>query len=264
MNKNTNPELIVKSLEKLAQYGDVKITNAIKEYHKGERVIRFSNMPKNQYGKTVRINDRYSHFVTERFKENTPENQVSLAVTLAHEFKRSATSDTIEAETRELILDDTKIIESFALSYGEGIYKKFPEYGILHYIKKIFGETELKDFADYAFDSSGSYWKVNDTGDLLDNGNVSQVKDVGSNVIYSGSRGRQGTLQEWLGSANAFTALMQSAGYEWSGTEKKWTKNPGKITHSVIEQAHKDGKLTDDQYNLIQCAAGLIARNKKE
>ena len=258
-NKNTNPELIVKSLEKLAQYGDVKITNAIKEYHKGERVIRFSNMPKNQYGKTVRINDRYSHFITERFKENTPENQVSLAVTLAHEFKRNATSDTIETETRELILDDTKIIESFALSYGEEIYKKFPEYGILHYIKKIFGETELKDFADYAFDSSGSYWKVNDTGDLLDDGNVSQVKDINDNVIYSGSRGRQGTLQEWLGVTNVFTALMQSAGYEWSGTEKKWTKNPGKITHSVIEQAHKDGKLTDDQYNLIQCAAGLIA-----
>lgn len=264
MNKNTNSELIVKSLEKLAQYGDVKITNAIKEYHNGERTIRFSNMPKNQYGKTVYINNRYSHFVTERFKENTPENQVSLAVTLAHEFKRSATSDTLEGETRDLILDDTKIIESFALSYGEGIYKKFPEYGILHYIKKIFGETELKDFADYAFDSSGSYWKVNDKGDLIDDGNVSQVKDINDNVIYSGSKGRQGTLQEWLGSANAFTALMQPAGYEWNGTEKKWTKNPGKITHSVIEQAYKDGKLTDDQYNLIRCAAGLVARNSKE
>ena len=125
----------------------------------------------------------------------------------------------------------------------------------------LFGETELKDFADYAFDSTGSYWKVNDTGDLLDDGNVSQVKDVGGNVIYSGSRGRQGTLQEWLGVTNAFTALMQPAGYEWSGTEKKWIKNPGKITHNVIEQAHKDDKLTDDQYNLIQLAAGLIAKN---
>lgn len=124
----------------------------------------------------------------------------------------------------------------------------------------LFGETELKDFADYAFDSTGSYWKVNDTGDLLDDGNVSQVKDVGGNVIYSGSRGRQGTLQEWLGVTNAFTALMQPAGYEWSGTEKKWIKNPGKITHNVIEQAHKDDKLTDDQYNLIRCAAGLIAK----
>ena len=123
----------------------------------------------------------------------------------------------------------------------------------------IFGETELKDFAEYAFDPSGSYWKVNDTGDLLDDGNVSQVKDINDNVIYSGSKGRQGTLQEWLGSANAFTALMQPAGYEWNGTEKKWTKNPGKITHSVIEQAYKDGKLTDDQYNLIQLAAGLVA-----
>ena len=256
---NTNLQLIEKSLEKLAQYGDVKITNAIKEYHNGERTIRFSNMPKNQYGKTVRINDRYSHFITEQFNRNTPENQVLLAITLAHEFKRNATSDTIEAETRDLILDDTKIIELFALSYGEGIYKKFPEYGILHYIKKIFGETELKDFADYAFDSSGSYWKVNDKGDLLDDGNVSQVKDINDNVIYSGSKGRQGTLQEWLGSANAFTALMQPAGYEWNDTEKKWTKNPGKITHNVIEQAYKDGKLTDDQYNLIRCAAGLVA-----
>ena len=37
----------------------------------------------------------------------------------------------------------------------------------------------------------------------------------------------------------------------------KWTKNPGKITLDVIEQAHKDGKLTDDRYNLIQLAAGL-------
>ena len=105
---------------------------------------------------------------------------------------------------------------------------------------------------------------MNDKGDLLDDGNVSQVKDINDNVIYSGSKGRQGTLQEWLGSANAFTALMQPAGYEWNGTEKKWTKNPGKITHSVIEQAYKEGKLTDDQYNLIECAAGLTARNKKE
>ena len=176
-----------------------------------------------------------------------------------NEFKRSATSDTLEGETRDLILEDTKIIESFADSYGEGIYKKFPEYGILHYIKKLFGETELKDFAEYAFDSSGSYWKVNDKGELIDDENVSQVKDINCKVIYSGSKGRQGTLQEWLGLANAFAALMQPAGYEWSGTEKKWTKNPGKITHSVIEQAHKDGKLTDDQYNLIECAAGLVA-----
>ena len=33
MNKNTNPELIEKSLEKLELYGDLKIKNAIKEYH---------------------------------------------------------------------------------------------------------------------------------------------------------------------------------------------------------------------------------------
>jgi len=104
---------------------------------------------------------------------------------------------------------------------------------------------------------------VNDTGDLLDDGNVSQVKDVGGSVIYSGSRGRQGTLEAWLGVTNVFTALMQPAGYEWNGTEKKWTKNPGKITHSVIEQAYKGN------FHLLATIDGqerkfVIGKNKPE
>ena len=53
---------------------------------------------------------------------------------------------------------------------------------------------------------------------------------------------------------NAYAALMQPAGFEWDG--RQWCKNPGKIDHSVIEKAHSDGHLTDDQYNLIQLAAG--------
>lgn len=152
---------------------------------------------------------------------------------------------------------NAKIIESFANAYGEGIYKKFPEYGILHYIKKIFGETELKEFADYAFDSTGSYWKVNEAGDLADDGNASRVADAKGSEIHSGTKGLQGTLQEWLGMENAYAALMQPAGFEWDG--KKWSKNPGKIDHSVIEKAHNEGQLTDDQYNLIQLAAGKSA-----
>ena len=156
---------------------------------------------------------------------------------------------------------NAKIIESFANACGEGIYKKFPEYGILHYIKKIFGETELKEFADYAFDSTGSYWKVNEAGDLADDGKTSRVADAKGSEIHSGTKGLQGTLQEWLGMENAYAALMQPAGFEWDG--KKWSKNPGKIDHSVIEKAHNDGHLTDDQYNLIQLAAGKSASDDK-
>ncbi|WP_308510977.1 hypothetical protein [uncultured Treponema sp.] len=156
---------------------------------------------------------------------------------------------------------NAKIIESFANAYGEGIYKKFPEYGILHYIKKIFGETELKEFADYAFDSTGSYWKVNEAGDLADDGKTSRVADAKGSEIHSGTKGLQGTLQEWLGLENAYAALMQPAGFEWDG--KQWSKNPGKIDHSVIEKAHNEGQLTDDQYNLIQLAAGKSASDDK-
>ena len=192
---------------------------------------------------------------------DSPENKVRIAVTLAHEFRRNTNSNTLTGETRSIILEDTKIIESFANAYGEGIYKKFPEYGILHYIKKIFGETELKEFADYAFDSTGSYWKVNEAGDLADDGKTSRVADAKGSEIHSGTKGLQGTLQEWLGMKNAYAALMQPAGFEWDG--KKWSKNPGKIDHSVIEKAHNEGQLTDDQYNLIQLAAGKSASDDK-
>ena len=251
---NTNPELIEKSLEILEQHGDARIKTAIKDYHEGERKILFSKMPKTQYGKTECKNESYLNYLSEELNHDSPENQVRVAVTLAHEFRRNATSDSVDGETRNIILEDTKIIESFANAYGEEIYKKFPEYGILHYIKKIFGETGLKEFADYAFDSTGSYWKVNEAGDLADDGNISRVADAKGNELYSGTKGLQGTLQEWIGMENAYASLMQPAGFEWDG--RQWSKNPGKIDHSVIEKAHNDGLLTDDQYNLIQLAAG--------
>ena len=251
------PEAIEAALEKLEKYGDEQIQKAARQCREGKRIIEFSNMDERQNGQTYRVNDFYSHYITDRFRENTMENQIRLAVTLAHELKRNAATDSLEAETQEIVLSDTKIIESFAGTYGEEIYKKFPEYEILHYIKKIFGETELKEFADYAFDSTGSYWKVNEAGDLADDGNASRVADAKGSEIHSGTKGLQGTLQEWLGMENAYAALMQPAGFEWDG--KKWSKNPGKIDHSVIEKAHNEGQLTDDQYNLIQLAAGKSA-----
>lgn len=248
------PEAIETALEKLEKYGDEQIQKAARQCREGKRIIEFSSMDERQNGQTYRVNDFYTHYITDRFSENTMENQIRLAVTLAHELKRNAATDSLEAETQEIVLSDTKIIESFSGTYGEEIYKKFPEYGILHYIKKIFGETELKEFADYAFNSTGSYWKVNEAGDLADDGNASRVADAKGSELYSGAKGLQGTLQEWLGMENAYAALMHPAGFEWDG--RQWSKNPGRIDHSVIEKAHNDGHLTDDQYNLIQLAAG--------
>lgn len=269
-NEKSNPELIEKALESLAQHGDERIKNAIKEYHAGDRPIRFSKMPENQNGLTYRIDDRYSHFVTENLMQDTPENQIQVAITLAHEFKRNAATDSIEGETREIVLEDTKIIESFANTYGEEIYQKFPEYGILHYIKKIFGETELQDFANFAFDSTGNYWKVNEYGDLIDDGNISQIVDKDNKIIHSGSNGLQGTLGDWLGidntseTDNVFTKLMKPAGYVWSVPEGKWIVNPGDINHKIIEDALTVGRITDEQYNMIQLAAGLLSNDNNQ
>jgi len=261
-DEKTDTTIVEKSIKKLEQHGDAQIQKAVSEYRKGKRKISFDNMSQNQLGQTNQINDFYCHAISEKLIQDTPENEIRLAITLAHEFKRNAVTDTLEGETRDIVLSDTKIIESFAGSYGEEIYKKFPEYGILHYIKKIFGEEELKDFADYAFDSTGSYWKVNESGDLIDDGNISKVFDKDGKELYSGSTGRQGSLEAWLGINNAFVSLMQPAGYEYDG--EKWSKNPGNIDHSVIEKAHNNGQLTDDQYNLIQLAAGKTTTNKED
>lgn len=259
--------ILDKAIILLEEYGDEKSQKAIREYKNGKRSILFGKLSKNIYGITKNQNSIYTHIITNEFEKDTIENQIQVAVTLAHEFKRNAVSNSINAETRDIVLEDTKIIESFANKYGEEIYKKFPEYGILHYIKKIFGETELKDFADYAFDSTGSYWKVNEAGDLIDDGNTTKVFDKDGKeqplIHQSDNNGRQGTLEKWLGVNNANTSLMSIAGYVWDDTKKKWIVNPGKIEASKIKEAHDKGLITDDQYNLIQLAAGK-ASSKEE
>lgn len=262
----SNNRLITKSLEKLELHGDSQIQKSIKEWKCGERSIIFSDMSENTAGETIQKNDFYTHYINSNYGKASYENEVRVAITLAHEFKRKANSNTLTGETREIILEDTKIIESFANEYGEDIYKKFPEYGILHYIKKIYGETELKEFADYAFDSSGSYWKVNSDGDLVDDGNISKVIDVNGHELYSGSTGLQGTLQAWLNfekQEDPYVKLMKSAGFSgWDG--KQWKNNPGKISHSVIKDAYDKGELTEQQYQLINKAANLIEKDDKK
>ena len=265
-SESLSNNLIGKALGKLELHSDSEIQNAIKEWKTGEREIMFASMSENTAGETIKKNDSYTHYINSNYSKDSTENEVRVAITMAHEFKRKAQSNTLSGETCNLILEDTKIIESFANDYGEEIYKKFPEYGILHYIKKIFGETELKDFAEYTFDSTGSYWKVNDSGDLIDDGNVLKVFDVNGKEqklnYESDNDGRQGTLEKWLGIKNAFTTLMQPAGYKYDGT--KWSTNPGKIDHSKIEDAYKAGKLTEDQYNMIQLAAGLAEKSNEK
>ena len=251
-----------KAMLLLEEFGDEKSQKAIREYKNGKRSILFGKLSKNTYGMTKNLNSIYTHIITNDFEKDTIENQIRVAITLAHEFKRNGVTNSINVETRDIVLEDTKIIESFANIYGEEIYKKFPEYGILHYIKKIFGETELKDFADFAFDSTGNYWKVNEAGDLIDDGNTSKVFDATGKEIYSGSTGRQGTLEAWLNLDNAFVSLLKPAGYEYNG--KQWSKNPGRIDCGIIEKAHKGGLLTDDQYKLIQLAAGKSASNDEK
>lgn len=100
---------------------------------------------------------------------------------------------------------------------------------------------------------------MNEKGDLIDDGNTSKVFDSTGKEVYSGSTGRQGSLEAWLSLDNAFTSLLKPAGYEYDG--KQWSKNPGKIDHTVIEKAHNEGLLTDDQvFNLLRICQELTRK----
>ena len=72
---------------------------------------------------TKNLNSIYTHIITNDFEKDTIENQIRVAITLAHEFKRNGVTNSINVETRDIVLEDTKIIESFASIYGEEIYK---------------------------------------------------------------------------------------------------------------------------------------------
>lgn len=118
--------------------------------------------------------------------------------------------------------------------------------------------TILKRFCQLC-DSTGNYWKVNEKGDLIDDGNTSKVFDSTGKEVYSGSTGKQGSLEAWLSLDNAFTSLLKPAGYEYDG--KQWSKNPGKIDHTVIEKAHNEGLLTDEQvFNLLRICQELTRK----
>ena len=50
----------------------------------------------------------------------------------------------------------------------------------------------------------------------------------------------------------------------YGAVRKKWIKNPRKLEHSVIEQTCKEGKLSEEQYSLIQYTAGLVTEKRTE
>jgi hypothetical protein len=162
-------------------------------------------------------------------------------------------------ETAEIVARDVAYIERLAGEYGESVYKNNPEFGVLHYIKELFGEEGLKVFAGTVFSHEGSYWRVRKDGGLDDDG-TANVEDAEGIPLESNGRGRQGVLADWLGLSDAevYRNLMGPAGYIFNAGSQSWDNKPG-ISAEIIEQAWKAGVLKEEGYQKMQDARRAVA-----
>jgi hypothetical protein len=160
-------------------------------------------------------------------------------------------------ETAEIVARDVAYIERLAGEYGESVYKNNPEFGVLHYIKELFGEEGLKVFAGTVFSHEGSYWRVRKDGGL-DDDRTAEVEDA-EGVSQESGGGRQAVLMKWLGltAEEVYEHLMRPAGYIHNPANQSWDNSPG-ISAEVIERARANGVLKEEGYRKIQEARGAV------
>jgi hypothetical protein len=139
------PENIQPILNYLNGMNDTSVTNAVKEYYDGNRNIIFTNLGKNTNGKTVLDGNIPTNMLSDRFSSaSTPEQIQQAAVILMHEFCRKSTTGSTVTETQNIILNDIRNSEKLYAHYGSSVYQNNPELGILHCMKNLYGETDVK------------------------------------------------------------------------------------------------------------------------
>jgi len=273
-----NSETVEKLLAQVRKFGDSRMAERLAEIESGESVILFAEMDEGTEGCTKVEDGQVQYRLNKRYELASDEDDLQKAsIVLAHELQRNPATGNLKGETSEIVLRDVGFIERLAGEYGEGVYEKNPEFGVLHYIKELLGENGLREFAEIVFSHEGSYWRINDNGDLVDDA-TAEVKNADGEVLASGG-GRQGVLAEWLGmeSNDVYTHLMQPAGYTYAedanGNLARWLNTPGIRKELLVEVLGREAyeKLgipleavattNPAKANLIICALEWCARS---
>ena len=257
-------------LERIAgtarKFGDSRIGERLDAWEAGEAAIVFREMAEGTEGYTAVEGEKNVYALNKRYEEAADEAALQKAgIVLAHELRRNPGSGALARETEEIVRKDVEYIERLAGEYGERVYYDNPEFGVLHYVKELFGENGLSEFTGKAFSHEGSYWKLNRNGDLEDDGK-GRVLDVQGNTVYETAKGRQAGLEEWLGLKGiSYDAVLKPAGY--THTVKKnetgqdvfdrWINTPG-IKREILEQAYSKGKITKNNYEKYLRACEIL------
>lgn len=253
LEANSGGKTLEKLTARIEKFGNEELNKRLGEVRSGQSRIVFEEMEGGREGHTVFDNGQITYKLNKRYEKSGGEDLWRASVILAHELQRNPETGDLKGETAEIVLRDMAFVEQLASAYGKKVYEQIPEFEIMHYVKKLFGEESLKEFVEVAFNHAGSYWELNENGDLVDTG-ASDVRDGEGNILHRSSGGRQRTLETWLGltSAEVWQHLLQPAGYthRTEGGRFTWTNTPG-IPRAVIDRAHANGILTDEMYAKI-------------
>jgi hypothetical protein len=245
-----------KILGQVRKIGGGQLAERLEAVEAGEAVIVFEEMEEGREGYTSVEDGRVKYALNKKYEQAKDEEELQKAgIVLAHELQRRPGTGDLGGETAEIVAEDVENIERLAGEYGDAVYKNNPEFGVLHYVKELFGEEGLKGFAEIMFSHEGSYWQVNKDGGL-DDDKTASIKDAEGKVLFNGG-GRQAALAAWLGmsDAEAYYHLMQPMDYIFNAGN--WGNAPG-ITPEVIEQARAKGVLKEEGYQKIQNARRVI------
>jgi hypothetical protein len=154
-------ETAEKLMYQVRKFGDNMITDRLMEVESGESKIVFEEMENDIEGYTKTVNGKKTYCINKKYERISSEEDLLRAVIiLAHELQRNPKTGDLRGETNEIIQKDVLFIEQLAAKYGEKVYNLNPDFLVLHYVKEMFGNEGLKEFADIGFSHEGSYWRA--------------------------------------------------------------------------------------------------------
>jgi hypothetical protein len=215
-------ETAEKLMYQVRKFGDRLITERLADVEIGENEIAFEEMEEGVEGYTKIENDKTLYCLNKKYERVTAQEELWKAVIiLSHELQRNPINGDLRGETAEIVLRDIEFVERLASEYGEGVYDNNPEFAILHKVKELCGEEDLKEFIDMKFNHKGSYFDLEE-----------QYWEDYENLDY------------WTG-ADVFNAMYAQASRELNTVIQNFPSNMAKMAgQRLIKSAefmHKNG-----------------------
>jgi hypothetical protein len=222
-------------------------------------------------GRTRIIEDRNAEATRSVYDEGTKIKTITLGanalndgsrfglnVYFSHESYRDGKDNGAEMQSLErdnAVTGHMETARQLAASYGAGsIDSAMLVEAMLYFYARRQGQTGIQRAILETYDSSADFWRVLKNGDIFDDGRNGEIsfENGQETIITKKSRGKQGSLEEFLGLAEGqgFSLLMKDAGF--IRENNIWYGEGGTLPHSVLESLASQGIISEEVYKKIK------------